>query len=164
MSATNLIATLEKLYKLHKSLFDLSVNKTDVIKKGDMSELDRVLKDEQKHLAAIDKVEANRVRESNYYLDSLGVRMQSSPTISTCIKYSSTADKEILSQWQHKLVDTIGDLKERNELNQKLVYQSLQFVNMSLSMLQPQSEKLTYSHPNDEKLTSTIRSLFDSKA
>ena len=76
MSATNLTTTLEKLYKLHKSLFDLSVNKTDVIKKGDMSELDRVLKDEQKHLAAINTVEAERQRESSHYLQSQGSAFQ----------------------------------------------------------------------------------------
>ncbi|MBW3110862.1 flagellar protein FlgN [Bacillus sp. MCCB 382] len=164
MSANNLIATLEKLYKLHKSLFDLSVNKTDVIKKGDMSELDRVLKDEQKHLAAINTVEVERQRESSHYLQSRGVATTEAPTISQCIEHSSPQEKETLAHWQQKLVGIIGELKVRNELNQKLVYQSLQFVNMNLSMTQPQPDQTTYSRPNGEKKIPSSQSLFDSKA
>jgi flagellar biosynthesis/type III secretory pathway chaperone len=164
MPATSLIATLEKLYKLHKSLFDLSVEKTNVIKRGAMDELDVVLKDEQKHIAAINTLEINRQRESEHYLQSLGVRLEKNPTISLCIQYSSPEDQEALGYWQRKLVDMIAELKARNELNQKLVYQSLQFVNMNLSMLQPQSEKLTYSRPSDEKTIPAGRSMFDSKA
>lgn len=164
MSATNLITTLEKLYKLHKSLFDLSVNKTGVIKKGDMSELDRVLKDEQKHLTAINTVEAERQRESSHYLRSRGVAFTETPTISQCIEHSSPQEKETLSHWQQKLIGIIGELKAQNELNQKLVYQSLQFVNMNLSMTQPQPDQTTYSRPNGEKKTPASRSLFDSQA
>ncbi|MGM0841695.1 MAG: flagellar protein FlgN [Bacillota bacterium] len=164
MSATNLTTTLEKLYKLHKSLFDLSMDKTDVIKKGDMSELDRVLKDEQKHLAAINTVEADRKRESSHYLQSRGVHLNEAPTISQCIELSSPDEQETLAHWQQKLVDIIGELKDQNELNQKLVYQSLQFVNMNLSMTQPQPDQSTYSRPNGEKKSPTGRSMFDSKA
>ncbi|MGG3912672.1 flagellar protein FlgN [Rossellomorea vietnamensis] len=164
MSATNLISTLEKLYKLHKSLFDLSVNKTDVIKKGDMSELDRVLKNEQKHLAAINTVEFERQRESSHYLQSRGVVFNEAPTISQCIEHSSPQEEETLAQCQQKLVEIIGELRVQNELNQKLVYQSLQFVNMNLSMTQPQPEQSTYSRPNGEKKAPASRSIFDSKA
>ncbi|MCA1065197.1 flagellar protein FlgN [Rossellomorea sp. AcN35-11] len=164
MSATALITTLEKLYKLHKSLFDLSVNKTDVIKKGDMTELDHVLKGEQKHLAAINTVEAERQRESSSYLQSKGVRMNEAPTISQCMEHSSPEEQKMLAHWQGKLVDIIGELKGQNELNQKLVYQSLQFVNMNLSMMQPQPDQSTYSRPNGEKKVPSGRSMFDSKA
>ncbi|UTE77314.1 flagellar protein FlgN [Rossellomorea sp. KS-H15a] len=164
MSATNLITTLEKLYKLHKSLFDLSVNKTDVIKKGDMSELDHVLKGEQKHLAAINTVEAERQRESSHYLQVRGVPFNEDPTISQCIEHSPPQEQETLAHWQQKLVGIIGELKGQNELNQKLVYQSLQFVNMNLSMTQPQPESSTYTRPNGEKKAPASRSIFDSKA
>ncbi|QHE63204.1 flagellar protein FlgN [Rossellomorea vietnamensis] len=164
MSATKLTTTLEKLYKLHKSLFDLSVNKTDVIKQGDISELDRVLKDEQKHLAAINTMEAERQRESSNYLQSRRGNFNEAPTISQCIEHSSPQEQEALAHWQQKLVGIIGELKDQNELNQKLVYQSLQFVNMNLSMTQPQPEQSTYSRPNGEKKAPASRSIFDSKA
>ena len=159
-----LVTTLEKLYKLHKSLYDLSVQKTDVIKKGDMNELDQMLKEEQKHLAAINTIEIERQQQSVLYLQSQGIQSVDAPTISQCIEHSLDDDREELLTWQQKLVSIIDELKNRNELNQKLVYQSLQFVNMNLSMMQPQPDQSTYTRPNGEKNSPSGRSMFDSKA
>ncbi len=164
MSATTLTSSLEKLYKLHKSLYDLSVAKTDVIKKGDMHELDKLLKGEQTHIAAINTVEVERQRLSSNYLDSLGVHSETTPTISTCIEHSSLEDQKLLADSQQKLVQIVSELKNRNELNQKLIYQSLQFVNMNLSFMQPQSNQSTYSKPSAEKKMPAQKSMFDSQA
>ncbi|WP_175990234.1 flagellar protein FlgN [Bacillus sp. Marseille-Q1617] len=164
MSATVLIATLEKLYKLNKSLFDLSVKKTQVIKRGDMAGLDNLLKDEQKHIAAINTVENERQRQSAGYLNGLGLLTEEPPTLSQCIEYSAPDDQTVLREWQNKMTELIFELKERNELNQKLVYQSLQFVNMNLSMMQPQDHQSTYARPNGEKKAPPQRSIFDSQA
>ncbi|MEL3970957.1 flagellar protein FlgN [Rossellomorea oryzaecorticis] len=164
MSATTLIATLEKLYKLNKSLFDLSVKKTDVIKGGDMEGLDHLLKDEQKHIAAINMVENDRQRESAEYLRTMDLLTEEPPTLSQCIEYSPPGDQAVLRDWQIKLTELVSLLKERNELNQKLVYQSLQFVNMNLSAMQPQDRQSTYSRPNGEKKAPAQRSIFDSQA
>ncbi|MGR3765858.1 flagellar protein FlgN [Rossellomorea sp. NS-SX7] len=164
MSASTLIATLEKLYKLNKSLMDLSVKKTDVIKRGDMEGLDNLLKDEQKHIAAINTVENERQRQSASYLKPLGLLTEEQPTLSQCIEYSAQEDKHVLQDWHHKMTELISELKERNELNQKLVYQSLQFVNMNLSIMQPQEQQSTYARPNSEKKAPPQRSMFDSQA
>jgi flagellar biosynthesis/type III secretory pathway chaperone len=164
MSATTLIATLEKLYKLNKSLFDLSVRKTDVLKGGDMEGLDHLLKDEQKHIAAINMVENERQRESADYLKTMNLLTEETPTLSQCIEYSPPADQAVLRDWQIKLTELVSKLKERNELNQKLIYQSLQFVNMNLSAMQPQDQQTTYARPNGEKKAPAQRSIFDSQA
>lgn len=164
MSASTLFATLEKLYKLNKSLLDLSVRKTDAVKSGDMKGLDDLLKDEQKHIAAINTVENERQRQSAGYLTSLGLLTEEPPTLSQCIEYSEPDDQAVLLDWQGKMTELISHLKERNELNQKLVYQSLQFVNMNLSIMQPQDQQTTYARPNGEKKSPRQRSLFDSQA
>ncbi|MCA1055293.1 flagellar protein FlgN [Rossellomorea aquimaris] len=164
MSATALIATLEKLYKLNKSLYDLSVKKTDVVKSGDMGGLDNLLKDEQMHVTAINTIENERQRECRNYLKSLGLLTEEIPTLSQCIEHSPSGDQPVLRDWQQKLTALLFDLKERNELNQKLVYQSLQFVNMNLSVMQPQDNQSTYNKPNSDKPTMPSRSMFDSKA
>jgi flagellar biosynthesis/type III secretory pathway chaperone len=164
MSASTLIATLEKLYKLNKSLLDLSVRKTEAVKGGDMKGLDDLLKDEQKHISAINKLEDERQRQSAGYLNSLGLLTEEPPTLTQCIEYSEPEDQAVLLDWQHKMTDLISRLKERNELNQKLVYQSLQFVNMNLSNMQPQDQQTTYARPNGDKKASRPRSLFDSQA
>ncbi len=165
MSAEQLVSTLEKLHKLHISLFDLSVKKTDIIKSGDMDKLDQSLKDEQKHIAAINTIEAERQKQAQKFLQIRQGSMQKSPTISECLQFATMEEKELLYNAQEKLIDIIQQLKERNDLNQKLTYQSLQFVNMNLSLMQPQRDQATYSRPtNNTKQHSGQRSMFDSKA
>ena len=53
MSITTILASLDSLEKLHRSLLRLAYDKTQLIKNGDMEGLDQLLKDEQAHLAAI---------------------------------------------------------------------------------------------------------------
>ncbi len=44
MQAEQLLSTLEKIYTLHRSLYDLSLEKTDFIKKGDTEALNDFIK------------------------------------------------------------------------------------------------------------------------
>ena len=60
MSITTILALLDNLEKLHKSLLGLANDKTAIITKGDMEGLDQLLKDEQSHLAAIVQIEKQR--------------------------------------------------------------------------------------------------------
>lgn len=57
MSAEKLINTLNKMVSLHRSLLELAKQKTEIIKKGDIEALSSILKDENKHVMAISKLE-----------------------------------------------------------------------------------------------------------
>ncbi|MFS8189046.1 flagellar protein FlgN [Rossellomorea marisflavi] len=165
MSLNALTTTLDRLHKLHISLLDLSKRKTNIIKASEMDQLDGLLKDEQRHLAAIQTVENDRQIHSEQYTESNGRSFDEPPTLLQCMETAPQEEKEELSDWHGKLTAVITELKEQNELNQKLVYQSLQFVNMSLSALQPKDERTNYTRPNDDnKVPAPSRSLFDSKA
>jgi flagellar biosynthesis/type III secretory pathway chaperone len=161
--AQSLILTLEKLIKLHSSLLDLSLRKTETIKNGDVNGLDQFLKDEQKHIAAINTIEAERQKHAAFFLKERG-KAGTAPTISQCIEIANDDEKNELTRLQKQLVCKIEELKTANELNQKLIYQSLQYVNMSLSMVHPQNHQGNYGRPDQEKQPSSQRSIFDSKA
>ena len=53
MSIEKIVATLEKLEKMHKSLLELAIAKTEIIKISDMESLDKLIKNEQAHVAEI---------------------------------------------------------------------------------------------------------------
>jgi len=59
----------------------------------------------------------------------------------------------------------INDLRKQNDLNQKLVFQSLQIVNLTLDAVRPRTEQMNYSS-NEVRGTNTIakKSYFDSQA
>ncbi|KUP04468.1 hypothetical protein Q75_15305 [Bacillus coahuilensis p1.1.43] len=165
MSSQSLFAVLEKLVSLHKSLYNLALQKTEIVKNGDMTGLNELLQNEQKHLGAIKTVEAERQKTAvNFLLERYGAHSKSEPTISDCIDVAKDEEKHELRSLQQSLAEAIEQLKERNELNQRLLLQSLQFVHLNLSMLQPQKPQATYGNPVQGKKPTAARSLFDSKA
>jgi flagellar biosynthesis/type III secretory pathway chaperone len=157
MSAENLISTMEKLVKLHQSLLELSTKKTDFVIKDDMDALKQILKDEQAHIAAINKFENDRQNSVRVMISTLP-----EPSITDCLDVMEDADKEKLSHLRTELLDTITQIGKRNDLNQQLIYQSLQFVNLSLNILMPRQEDINYG-PSTNKVN-VIKGLFNSKA
>lgn len=155
MSAAKLIETLDKMYRLHEMLYKSAENKTEIIKQNDMDGLNQLLKDEQKYTAAINTMERERQKQTAVITGS------ETATISDCIEQMISPEKDQLQQLQKKLATVIERLKEQNELNQSLIYQSLQFVNMSMSLFHPQPEQPNYSNPQKKSGKGLGQSIFD---
>lgn len=166
MSVHSIITNLEKLEKMHNSLLELAIKKTEIVKKGDMNELDKMIKSEQSHVAAIELLEKQRKQLVSDYLLNKGVSASKS-TIDDLINHIDEEEtRNQLQDIRNRLLTIIDDLRVRNELNQKLVFQSLQYVNMTLDMLRPpQQEQINYSNKAMEGPYSTSKKgYFDSKA
>lgn len=156
MSVELLISIMNKLLKMHKSLYELTVKKTDIVKKGDTAALDQLLKDEQAHMAAINKLEQERAAVSNVILP--GASLQE-------IAEANPEVKNQLLQIKEELLQVIADIKERNELNQQLIHQSLQFINFSKSLVMPQEKEFNYGPPAGKKAKpGQSPGMFNSKA
>lgn len=164
VSAQQLIETLEKLLILHKSLHQLAKQKTEVLKTGDTDALHNLLKEEKKHILAIQKFETERQKVSKEFLEKIGGGDIQSLTISSCIEVAEASEKEKLIELSSDLQAQLKDLKERNELNQLLLKQSLQFVNMSLDLLMPEIDTYNYERPGQAYQNNGGRSIFNSKA
>ncbi|MEG0472392.1 MAG: flagellar protein FlgN [Solibacillus sp.] len=150
MSITNIIATLEKLEKMHKSLLELAVTKTDYIKQGDMEKLDQMIKNEQAHIAAIDTLEQQRQSMVTDYLRAKGIAFTDIPTVADVIDAANSTEPadvtESLKNVRQRLVEVLANLKNQNDLNQKMVFNSLQMVNITLDAMRPrQQEQFNYS-------------------
>lgn len=139
MSAEKLISTMEKLLKLHQSLYEIALKKTDIVKNGDIDALNQTMKDEQTHIAAISRLEKERRK-----ITSEMVPGKEKPTIEDCLKGMNGTSFEALERLRSEILDIITKITKRNELNQMLIYQSLQFVNFSINLLIPQQENFNY--------------------
>ena len=159
MSAETLVSIMDKMLKLHKSLYELAVKKTDLVKKGDTAALDMLLKDEQTHLAAINKLEQERLAVSKKILPAT-----EQPSLLE-IAEASGLEKDQLLQIRDELVGVISEIKTRNELNQQLIHQSLQFINFSKSLVMPQEKDFNYGPPaGQKKQAGQSTGMFNSKA
>lgn len=145
MSIEPILTTLNHLEKLHTSLLRLSNDKTALLKSGDIAGIDQLLKEEQSHLAAIVQLDQKRVQSVKQYVNAQGSAMPAEPTMTQLIELTNNPDKEQLAEARDRLLHAIHELKQQNDLNQQLTYQSLQFVNLSLDMVRPRPETVNYS-------------------
>jgi flagellar biosynthesis/type III secretory pathway chaperone len=158
MSTENLISIMEKLLKLHQSLYELSAKKTDIVIKGDMDALNQILRDEQSHITAISQFERERQTCAEAILPGMD-----KPTISECIEAVDGEEKDKLIQLRTDLIETVSKIKEKNELNQQMIHQSLQFVHLTMNLVTPQPIDFNYG-PQAGKKAGQSSGLFNSKA
>jgi flagellar biosynthesis/type III secretory pathway chaperone len=152
METAQMTSLLERLLKSHEELLALGERKTNVLKQGDMKALDVLLKEEDLQVKKLQLIEKERMLKF------------ANVTLSDVLKQADRQEKDKLSRLQEKLVKAFEALKQRNKLNQSLLEQSLQYVNMSLSMIQPQIEPVTYEKSKSNPYNTNPSSLFDSKA
>ncbi|WP_257350264.1 flagellar protein FlgN [Pseudalkalibacillus decolorationis] len=166
MNAERMVGLLSDLQKAHEQLLGISVQKTDALKQNDISKLDTLLKEEEKSVQSIEKVENERVAEVEALLKGQGIIADNSPSLSQIIRFYNVDDQERLEKSQEELRETIGQLRKQNELNHDLTRQSLQFVNASLSLMGPK-QPATYERTGQANNTNNYgrrQSMFDSKA
>ena len=167
MELSTIIETLEKLEKMHRSLYELSSKKTDLVKSNKIEELDYILKTEQAHVAAIETLEKQRQVQVKQYLTNKGFSYTGTPTVAHLIE--AAHEEPLLAELKElreRLMQVIEALKGQNDLNQKLVFQSLQFVNLSLNMMRPQQQEQVNYSDKEVLGQNTVgkKSYFDSQA
>ncbi|MFC3886527.1 flagellar protein FlgN [Bacillus songklensis] len=163
MQAEKLREILTKQLTVHKSLLAIAERKTDIIKKGDLQSLNEILKHEQAHIALISQLERERNEETVKLLSGHPIQGEQ-PTLSDVIEAVHSTEKEPLRSLQTELVACIQSLKERNELNQQLIYQSMQFVNLTMDLIRPQPKNFNYEKPKRPINAVKSHSMFNSKA
>lgn len=167
MSLEKIVFNLETLEKMHKSLLESAIKKTDFIKQNDMEQLDQMLKHEQAHVAAIETLEQQRQLMVTEYLRANGIALTDNNSVADVLAVAVEGEwKERLASVRGKLMQVLDQLRNQNELNQKLVFNSLQIVNITLDAMRPaRQEQFNYSGA-DVRGESVIgkKSYYDSQA
>ncbi|MFC0525409.1 flagellar protein FlgN [Pontibacillus salicampi] len=162
MSITSIVSVMDKLSSLHESLLALSKEKTDMLKEGDSKALQTLLVKERKHIQAITQIENERSALVADWFHQQGLKEE--PTISAMLEHLSEHEQAPLTDAYERLVSALTALKQQEELNKELTHQSLQFIELSLDMLQPSMKNMNYSSPGAAQQEGASRSVFDSKA
>ncbi|MFG6119989.1 MULTISPECIES: flagellar protein FlgN [Thalassobacillus] len=163
MSIVKINQQIEKLKQLHVSLLQLTKERTGVLKAGDTDKLQQLLPKERKHLQAIEKVENDRIQAVAEWYRQKNI-VEESPQASRLLEILDDGEeKDILQNNLEEMTSLIFALKGQQQLNAELTKQSLQFIHISLDMLQPDINQMNYGKkteiPHGDK-----RSIFDSKA
>ncbi|PLS17868.1 flagellar protein FlgN [Bacillus sp. M6-12] len=164
MASQNASRILEEILLLHKSMNRIAKQKSDAVIKGDIEALKSVLSKEKLHIKAIDQ-KNREMREISAALLSGGGDIVNDPTLSAVIAVSAGNEKMNLSRLKVELETEISELAHQNKLNQQLLEQSLDFIHLTMDLIQPDPNSYTYGHPQDSpQSVQRGQSIFDSKA
>ncbi|WP_053218574.1 flagellar protein FlgN [Virgibacillus senegalensis] len=166
MSVQPIVESLQRMIKLHDSLLTLSKEKTESLKSGETDKLQSLMLQERKHVQAINQVEKQRQQEVEAWAIQAGLRPEEA-TVSVILDHLEDEQEKIdLENRFLKLTNVLYDLKQQENLNQDLTRQSLQFIQMSIDMMDPSLKNMNYGNAKIQQQASqsSKRSLFDSKA
>ncbi len=129
-----LIDVLNKETAMYEGILKLSKNKTDVIVKGKVIELESITRLEQSLILQMGKLE----RERENLVDAIAAALKlkaSDITLTGLEKLLPKEQAERLRDCHNKLPKLVKDLGEANVLNSKLIRNSLEYIDFSINIL-----------------------------
>lgn len=166
MPLERLIDVLEQLDQKHLILLELAKSKKKIVMENDINSLVQHLKQESRLLKQVEELEEARMEVSYELLRERGIKSQLNLTITELARLVfDPEDKNKLLSVQSRLSHTLSELKEVNAINQKLIEQSLVFIDYSLDLLVGRpNQEMTYMHPDQKSNQLARPGLLDTKA
>jgi len=129
-----LISILNKETAMYVGILKLSKNKTDVIVRGKVTELESITSLEQKMILQLGKLEEEREK----LVDAIAAEFDMKASDITLTGLEKLLPKEQagkLKVCRNKLPTVVKDLGEANGLNSKLIRNSLDYIDFSINIL-----------------------------
>ena len=158
MSLEQMKETVDALIGAHETLYELAVQLTGAIKKGDVATVEKLTKAEAPLTERIERLEHLRT-------EMIGQEAGKPVTFSKWMATVVPGNRR--EEWQQrylKLVSCVLALKRVNALNQALLRQSLQWVHMNLNLLMPTAQSIIYSDPHEHAAEVPFSGRIDSRA
>lgn len=132
-SIEQLKETLVKENQLYSQVLRLAEEKTKVIKSKDLKTLENITKKEQQFIMTMGTFE--RIRRSILTNVAEELNIEEIDSVSELLLFIDEAEGKEIDGLRNELLETIQSLKNTNKANEKLLNQSLEYVNFSLEML-----------------------------
>lgn len=166
MSVQGLLETMVKLIQVHVSLLELANQKTNILVLNQVDKLNQIVNKETSIMKQITALDLQRIENISNLLIEKGYKPNPNITVGDLIKIVVRAeDKKLLSDAQKQLLNTIEQLREKNQLNQKLIEHSLAFIEYSMDLvLGPSDDGIIYQNPSHQQQGIKRNGMFDSRA
>ncbi|GGA43712.1 flagellar protein FlgN [Paenibacillus physcomitrellae] len=165
MSVEALVGVLERLDEEHRTMLNWADEKRKAIIDNQVDKLIGILNQESRCMKRIGQLDEERMEACQSFLRERGIKSRLDLNMTEISRLVfDPADKQRLQEIQTRLSQTLNRLKEANDLNQKLVEQSLSFIDYSLDLLvgAPEDET-TYHHPVHKAGGYTRTGFFDAR-
>ena len=129
-----LICVLEEEAAIYEEFTAISRNKTKVIIGGNIGELEDLNRQEEFLIARVRKAEETRERIVSELARKLGVN-ERELTVAGLVESGRCSQPKKLKACQDKMTRVLNELKNLNELNARLIENSLEYIAFSLNLL-----------------------------
>jgi flagellar biosynthesis/type III secretory pathway chaperone len=166
MSIQGLMQTMDRLIQVHQALVELAEDKTGILVLNKVDKLNQIVNKETGLMKQITELDLQRIEDISGFLIEKGYKPNPNITVGDFLKLVVKAeDKKLLTDSQQQLLNTIDKLREINSLNQKLIEQSLAFIEYSMDIvLGPSEEDVVYRNPSHQHQGIKRAGMFDSRA
>ncbi len=129
-----LMSILEQEARVFDDVLRISKNKTDLITGGKVNELENIVKLEQALVLQMGRLENRREELVSQISDQIKVK-PSEITISQIAKLLKNDQTDKLTKLQNRINNLINELKNTNDLNSKLIKNSLEYIDFSINLM-----------------------------
>lgn len=153
---------LSQQISLYNELKNIGEQKQEAIISKNIEELESITKREQAFVKTIMSLENERMQSLDNYCREKNIR--NIETINELMFHLDELEKRQFSMSREKLIDVISQLSEVNELNSRLLEQSLDYINFSIGLVSNYGlEDAGYDKKATDKDIKIDKSLFDAK-
>lgn len=158
-----LTVALNQILEIYQALLQLSQKKKEILIAAKPQELEKVTKQEEMLIIQAGKLEKVRLTVMQELVTELGISSEQA-VLSELIKYADSTTAVKLNEIFQAFTEITGELNNLNELNEKLIRQSLEFVNYNINILSQSKADTTYAPQGQDSTGKPGRTILDAKA
>ena len=157
---TRFLSVMRSEYDIHEALLRLSAEKREAIVGSAVSDLDKIVRQEQVLLSQLGALEKRRILCAETLAKTLDVP-PADVTMQSFIDRSDGTEKGELADLKEKLQDLFKELKKKNDINSKLIQSKLEYIQGMIGFAggidepdayNAQGKDLTYKPPKGKNL------------
>lgn len=155
---------LNEQLALHENLLSLSEEKKEILINGSLARLEQIVKEEHKLIQEVSYLEKDRYAMIRQLAEALRIEVEKI-TVSFLIEVvQDENDKHRLTKLKDSLEEVVKELGDINELNAKLLEQSLEYIQTTMEIITDDpDQEAVYTNPAKANMRKG-RSIFDAKS
>ncbi|XER08374.1 hypothetical protein SRRS_39890 [Sporomusa rhizae] len=157
-----LVILLNHTLQIYQALLQLSRKKREILVEAKPQELELLTKQEERFIIEAGKLEKLRLSTIQELAAALGIAPERA-VLSELVEHADSDTAAELKKIGQQFSGLAGELTQLNELNEKLIQQSLEFVNYNINVLSQATAESTYAPKGQPETTRPGRSLLDTK-
>ncbi|MBS4535788.1 flagellar protein FlgN [Clostridium sp. D2Q-14] len=158
----DLVDILKKVLKeeilVYRDLLNLMNEKTEILIEGNIEKLDKLTNKENNIVNKLGKFD--NLRNKVIFNIQHKAGMNEDIDILRLLKILDDEDKKEVFDLREEFLEVLSKIKDKNQLNSSLIKDSLDYVNLNISMFTEEEDEITYGNKNKK---STI-SIFNQEA